>query len=77
LNSSWSGVHDGSDGSDDSSNGDHFFAVGKDLATAIDSRYTCLCFWHYPPNTPTAWLEGLVSFQLFIHLACENENEMK
>lgn len=39
LNSSWSGVPDGSDGSDDSSNGDHFFAVGKDLVTAIDSRH--------------------------------------
>lgn len=36
--SNWLGFHEGSDGSDDSSNGDHFFAVGKDLAHAIDSR---------------------------------------
>ncbi|XP_070189476.1 uncharacterized protein [Littorina saxatilis] len=39
LNSSWSGAQDGSDGSDDSSNGDHFFAVGKDLVSAMDSRH--------------------------------------
>ena len=38
LNSSWSGAHEGSEGSDDSSNGDHFFAVGKDLVSAMDSR---------------------------------------
>ncbi|KAL8619533.1 hypothetical protein ACOMHN_011884 [Nucella lapillus] len=39
LNSSWSGMQDGSDGSDDSSNGDHFFAVGKDIVNTIDSRH--------------------------------------
>lgn len=38
MGSSWSGAPDISDGSDDSSNGDHFFAVGKDLVSALDSR---------------------------------------
>lgn len=38
MNSSWSGVQDSSDLSDDSSSGEQFFAVGLDLVHAMDSK---------------------------------------
>ncbi|XP_048253762.1 uncharacterized protein LOC124113132 [Haliotis rufescens] len=38
MNSSWSGVQDSSDLSDDSSSGEQFYAVGRDLVQAIDSK---------------------------------------
>ncbi|GAB1601028.1 location of vulva defective 1-like isoform X1 [Argonauta hians] len=38
MNSSWSGVQDSSDFSDDSSSGEQFFAVGLHLVNAIDSK---------------------------------------
>ena len=47
LNSSWSRAQDGSEGSDDSSNGDHFFAVGKDLVNAMDSRWGRAWLWRW------------------------------
>ncbi|XP_050398764.1 uncharacterized protein LOC126816362 isoform X2 [Patella vulgata] len=39
MNSSWSGVQDSSDISDDDSCGEQFFAVGQDLVQALDSKY--------------------------------------
>lgn len=39
MNSSWSGVQDSSDFSDDSSSGEQFFAVGLHLVNAIHSKY--------------------------------------